>query len=203
MKTVLLSIILIICFTVAGTGKPINEIYSIQEPVLSEESYVNDIPFNTWDVAVDAILTGDEAKLEDETYVDDIPFSTREIACRHILSRMLEETGEININDIPFNTERIYCEYLAELLIEKYRNEANINDFPEKKYLINRCRKDGGQSYMTVRVKSSDKYNVRPRRMDRFQPVPSYPSGLLMPSYEVIEVEPPFYEERVCTGFSL
>jgi len=130
MKTIILSTILIAGLSVFSYAKPIIEIYSIDESVLSEEAYINDIPFNTWEIAVEAILEDDQLKLDEEPYVNDIPFNTREIACKFYLRNMLETSGEININDIPFNTEKVYCEYLAAILTEKYRNEKNTQDLP-------------------------------------------------------------------------
>jgi len=132
MKTFLLTSILLAGLTVLSYGKPINNVYSVVEPEMADEAYISDIPFNTWEIAVDAILSGDEATLPEENYINDIPFNTREIACRYWLKHMLETTGEININDIPFSTERIYCEYFVALLTEKYRNEQNTSDLPAK-----------------------------------------------------------------------
>jgi hypothetical protein len=102
MKALIFTSIFFIGLTVFSYGKPINDIYSIKEPILAEESNVNDIPFDT-----------------------------HEIACRYLLGKMLETSGEINIDDIPFDTERIYCEHLAALLITQYKNEQNTSDLPE------------------------------------------------------------------------
>jgi hypothetical protein len=128
MKTLILSLILVIGFSASNHGKPINDIYSVKEPIFTEEAYVNDIPFNTWEIAVEAIFEGDEAKLPEESYVNDIPFDTRTIACKYLLLKMLETRGEANVNDIPFSTEKVLCERLADLLTEQYRNEKNVND---------------------------------------------------------------------------
>lgn len=133
MKTLLLTSILLTGLTVLSYGKPINNVYSIDEPVMAEEAYINDIPFNTWEIAVDAILGDDDLILPEENYINDIPFNTREIACKYWLKKMLETSGEININDIPFSTEKIYCEYYVAMLTEKYRNEQNTSDLPARK----------------------------------------------------------------------
>jgi hypothetical protein len=130
MKALILTSVLVTGLVLFSSAKPITDIYSIKEPILTEETYINDIPFDTWEIAVDAILEGDESNFTEESYVDDIPFNTHEIACKYLLKKMIETSGEININDIPFNTERIYCEYLASLIIEQYRNEQSINDLP-------------------------------------------------------------------------
>jgi hypothetical protein len=47
MKTLILTSILLTGLTVFSYAKPLKEIYSIQEPILTEESYIDDIPFNT------------------------------------------------------------------------------------------------------------------------------------------------------------
>jgi hypothetical protein len=101
MKSFILTSILITGLTVISFGKPIKDIYSIEEPILTEESYVNDIPFDT-----------------------------REIACKALLRKMMETSGEIYIDDIPFSTERVYCEHLAAQIIAEYKNEQNSLDLP-------------------------------------------------------------------------
>ena len=130
MKTLILSFILILGLAAPNYSKPINDIFSIKEPVFTEEAYVNDIPFDTWEIAVRAFLEGDEFKLEDEPYVDDIPFNTRTIFNKYLLRKMLETSDEANVNDIPFNTEKLLNEHLLAHLTEQYRNEQTIQDLP-------------------------------------------------------------------------
>jgi hypothetical protein len=108
MKAIILSLTLILGITAANHGKPIIKIYSLEEPALTEEAYVNDIPFNTWEIAVEAIFDGDEMQLKEEPYVDDIPFST----------------------------EKIYCEHIAAILTEKFRNESPVYDLPDDSRLL-------------------------------------------------------------------
>jgi hypothetical protein len=137
MKSLILSFLFILCLTATNTGKPINDIFSVKEPVFNEEDYVNDIPFNTYEIAIGAILEGDQVKLEEEAEVDDIPFDTRAIAGKYLLLRNMKSSNEININDIPFNTEKVFYEKLAARLTENFRNENNINDIPcDLEYII-------------------------------------------------------------------
>jgi len=81
---------------------------------LTEEAYVNDIPFDTGAVVAEAQYQEALKKsfaLEDEKYINDIPFDTRAIACPAACEKAmsvhfpLEEEGYIN--DIPFNTALI------------------------------------------------------------------------------------------------
>jgi hypothetical protein len=130
MKTLILSFFLIFGLAASNHGKPINDIYSVKEPIFTEEDYISDIPFNTWEIAVNAILEGDEAKLAEEPNVNDIPFDTRSIACKYLLKKLYESSVEANVNDIPFNTQKLLCEHLAAILVEKYRNELSISDLP-------------------------------------------------------------------------
>jgi hypothetical protein len=136
MKAIILSLTLILGITAANHGKPIIKIYSLEEPALTEEAYVNDIPFNTWEIAVEAIFDGDEMQLKEEPYVDDIPFDTKKVACRAMLDQMMESRGEVNIDDIPFSTEKIYCEHIAAILMEKFRNESPVDDLPDESRLL-------------------------------------------------------------------
>jgi hypothetical protein len=131
MKTLILSILLVFAFGTQNFGRPINDIFSIKDPILGEEVYINDIPFNTNDIAIEAILDGDELKMKDEAYVDDIPFDTKAIAGKYLLNRNMKSGDEANINDLPFSTEKIFYEKLAERLTEQYRNESGTNDLPE------------------------------------------------------------------------
>lgn len=131
MKTLILSFLFIIGLAAPNIGKPINDIYSVKEPVFKDEAYVNDIPFNTYEIAVGVILEGDELELEEEAYVNDIPFDTRAIASKFMLLENLETSDEFNVNDIPFNTEKIFYEKLLGLLSEQYRDELGAYDIPE------------------------------------------------------------------------
>lgn len=132
MKAFIITSILISGLSIFSYGKPINDIYSIKEPVLTDESYINDIPFDTREIALGAMLGGDEVKLPEEKYINDIPFNTREIACKLLLKKMMDTSRDISIDDIPFNTEKIYCEHLVAELTAQYRNEQNAYDIPKR-----------------------------------------------------------------------
>jgi len=193
---------LIFGLTAPNHGKPINDIYSIKEPSFSEEAYVNDIPFNTWEVAVDAILSGDEVKLEEEGYVNDIPFDTKAIACKYLLQNMIKTTGEVNINDIPFNTEKIYCEYLASIMTEQYRNEKNVNDLPDGPNYIICTYKDGVSSCVAVKIKMPKKATLRQKKIENGDYTIIYPVKLNIPKVEVNN-DAVHNELLVGSGFSL
>jgi len=202
MKTLILSFLLILGLTASNHGKPINDIYSVQEPSFAEEAYVNDIPFNTWEVAVDAILSGDEVKLEEEPYVNDIPFDTKAIACKYFLNRMIETTGEVNINDIPFSTEKIYCEYLASIMTEQYRNEKNVNDLPEGPNYIICTFEDGVTSCVAVKIKMPKKATSRQKKIENADYTIIYPVKFDFPKVEVSN-DAVRNELLVVPGFSL
>jgi hypothetical protein len=130
MKTLILSILLIFGLTTQNYSRPIVDVFSIKDPVLGEELYINDIPFNTQEIAVASILDGDELKLEEEAYVDDIPFDTEALAGKYLLNLNLKTSDEANINDLPFSTEKVFYEKLTERLTEQYRDETGTNDIP-------------------------------------------------------------------------
>ena len=150
MKALMITLVLILGLAVSNYGKPINDIYSIKDPIFEEEAYVDDIPFDTWDIASAVMNDGDEVKMEEEAYVDDIPFDTRAIACCCILRRIIESSGEANVNDIPFSTEEILCEYLAARIREQYRNEPNINDMPEELNQVIMTIQNGHKANYTI-----------------------------------------------------
>jgi hypothetical protein len=82
---------------------------------LKEESYIDDIPFNTTEIYYE-ILAADTGNLYlpslyEEAYIDDIPFDTKETA-KIAQSEMAMEIPfsmpeEGYIDDIPFNTETV------------------------------------------------------------------------------------------------
>ena len=85
------------------------------------EPYINDIPFNTEEVAASYLYQQPVAvpfEFEDETYIDDIPFSTACVAADCLYHKALKVTYSFNdepyVDDIPFNTEKIVLDYLFE-----------------------------------------------------------------------------------------
>ncbi len=78
---------------------------------LAEESYIDDIPFNTehiFDSLLDATIT-QEFGLSEEDYIQDIPFDTKEVidSAADALTHDFDLEDESYINDIPFSTEAI------------------------------------------------------------------------------------------------
>lgn len=134
MKSIILSFLLIAGLASQNYSKPINDIYSIKDPVITEEAYINDIPFDTYKVAVESILEGDELQLEEEAYINDIPFDTKTIAEKYLHKMKAKILDEANIDDLPFNTEKIFYEKLAARLTEQYRDETGTNDIPGSFY---------------------------------------------------------------------
>ena len=192
MKSLILSFMLIFGLAAQNHGKPINVIYPLNEPILTEEDYINDIPFDTYEIAVNAILDGDEVKLEDEAYVNDIPFDTRAIASKYLLRRMIETSKEGNVNDIPFNTENYLNEQLAARLTEKYRNEKSIYDLYETPDYIVCSYKNGVSSCMAVSSKSAGLAKHSHRKIENSEYTIIYPVNLELLKPELI-FEPPKY----------
>lgn len=202
MKTLILSFLFIIGLSAPNIGKPINDIYSVKEPIFTDEAYVDDIPFDTYEIAVDAILDGDDLKLEEEAYVNDIPFDTRTIASKCLLHKMVESSDEMNVNDIPFDTEMILYELLTARLTEQYRNEKSISDLPDGTDYIICSYVNGVPSWVAVKVKSPRKAPFRQRKIDNFDYTIIYPVKLDLPKIE-INNEAQNHEVLVVPGFSL
>lgn len=68
--------------------------------------------------------------VEEESYVDDIPFDTKAIAMESLYMNMVRPAEEAYINDIPFNTEEIASLYNAKLLSFTPPEEAYVDDIP-------------------------------------------------------------------------
>lgn len=86
---------------------------------LKEESYIDDIPFNTTEIYYE-ILAADTGNLylpslNEEAYIDDIPFDTQEIAqivqSEMAIAKSFKMTEECYIDDIPFNTETVAASF--------------------------------------------------------------------------------------------
>jgi hypothetical protein len=151
MKTLIITSLLIFGLAAQNYSKPITDIYSMKEPIADEEAYVDDIPFNTWQIAMDAIFDGDEAKLTEEPYVNDIPFDTRVIANQYLIRKINEKSRETSVNDIPFDTEKVMYEELASRLTEFYKDEQNTSDLPGNDFVIGNDDQ-GDQFYMTMKI---------------------------------------------------
>lgn len=80
-----------------------------------EEQYVNDIPFNTAKIAVEAQYQKAIQVpfiVPNERDVNDIPFDTEKIAMNYLRQKALTQVFKVdeekNVNDIPFNTEKVF-----------------------------------------------------------------------------------------------
>lgn len=109
---------------------------------LADEPYIDDIPFDTEEIA--GTLTGSSGlaqfKLEEESYINDIPFNTEEIAGTVQTSSDLAQftlKEESYIDDIPFDTEAIAQAAQEKANFEKamaevftLKEEKYVNDIP-------------------------------------------------------------------------
>lgn len=97
------------------------------EFVMTSESYIDDIPFNTEIIAANAMheqAMAQEFHLEDEAYIDDIPFNTDSLAkvilSNQAMSLLFEMEEENYIDDIPFNTSKIKLENAANVCYDLF-----------------------------------------------------------------------------------
>jgi hypothetical protein len=101
-------------------------------PSLLEETYINDIPFDTEIVAESYSMNEMEKDFDfsEEYEISDIPFNTACITadCRYetAISETFIMEEEMYINDIPFNTEKI-SSVVSQI---DFKDEAYINDIP-------------------------------------------------------------------------
>lgn len=88
------------------------KLLAVSLPLAEEESYVDDIPFDTKAVALKSLFFNLE-KPDAEAYIDDIPFDTEKIAAtyNYSASNLLPEEEEY-IDDIPFNTADVVEDYI-------------------------------------------------------------------------------------------
>jgi hypothetical protein len=108
--------------------------------LLKEESYINDIPFNTEKIFRRACCYYKhygryvaDLTLRDEEYIDDIPFNTTLIASTYLNSQMLKEPMNLNFNledepyidDIPFDTREV----AADSVVKDPKKKLEEEDF--------------------------------------------------------------------------
>jgi hypothetical protein len=101
---------------------------SVSLPVAEDESYVDDIPFDTKEIALKSLFMG-LMQPEEEAYVNDIPFDTEEIAAvnnNKLLSFQPQE--EEYIDDIPFETAQIVSDYNLNLTNMAAREKSDNCD---------------------------------------------------------------------------
>lgn len=123
MKTKLtLTLIFLLFNTVLLSGGNINPNYPgndtlaltktmVSLPMVEEESYINDIPFDTRVVAYKSLYNS-LAKPEPEAYINDIPFDTYKVVNQLKSSiKDIHPEEEAYINDIPFDTADIVSDY--------------------------------------------------------------------------------------------
>ncbi len=81
-------------------------------PSVEEESYINDIPFDTEAIALKSLFLN-LAKPEEEPYINDIPFATEEVVAtyNYMLNNIKPEPEEY-VDDIPFNTAEVAKNYI-------------------------------------------------------------------------------------------
>jgi hypothetical protein len=111
MKTIIKSTAITTIFTLLFSFNIMAEIN------FNEESYIDDIPFNTEAIYSEVVIERNiiDYELNEEAYINDIPFSTETIAENKLYELAIKEEftfdEETYIDDIPFNTEEI-CQQL-------------------------------------------------------------------------------------------
>lgn len=109
MKTTILIIFSLLAININASSSD----FLKEEFFLEEECYINDIPFNTLEIAMDneSYYTNPGFYLEDEGYIDDIPFNTYSIAANVRMEKAMavefKLENEETVNDLPFNTSEI------------------------------------------------------------------------------------------------
>lgn len=97
------------------TGKDtltVKPMISVSLPVVEEESYVDDIPFDTKAIALESLFIN-MVRPAEEAYINDIPFNTEEIASLHNAKlSSFTPAEEAYIDDIPYDTQEIANSYL-------------------------------------------------------------------------------------------
>jgi hypothetical protein len=130
MKSLILSFLLIFGLTAINYGRPINDIYSLKDPVVTEETCVSDIPVDTYEMVFISVPDSNGVQLEYKADVKDTPVDTGVNSDKN-LSRMKMKTLEVTpASDQSLNAENMFYEKLSARLTEQYKNESGTNDIP-------------------------------------------------------------------------
>lgn len=127
-------------------------------PQFEEESYIDDIPFDTEMVVHNLLLP--ELDFEDEKYIDDIPFNTAKVVANYKYKTALAETfvmGEEDyVDDLPFDTRSIANMVVYEEAMNTtylMDDEDYVNDIPFDTYAIAQgsIKATGRNQYVSVK----------------------------------------------------
>ena len=108
---------------------------AVANVTLDEESYIDDISFDTEAVYSSVVVERNiiDFNFEEEAYIDDIPYAIEEIAedtlYKLALNQKFSFEEEAYIDDIPFNTEQV-CQNLNQLPVTETLScdaDENIN----------------------------------------------------------------------------
>lgn len=112
----------------------------------SEESYIDDIPFDT-EMIVYGLQTP-EFDFEEEEYIDDIPFNTACVTANCVYKKAIQVVFEMNdeeyIDDLPFSTVKVAENYsLSQSMSVEFEmeDETYIDDIPFDTYAITHSEK--------------------------------------------------------------
>jgi hypothetical protein len=126
---------LLILVLLSNARGEIIQIHDIPAP--ATEASVNDIPFDTHELAIDYMLDRalNNIEMSPEAYINDIPFNitlTREQNYDFSLNPIMFTLSEKYINDIPFDTHEVVQDYrLAKIGSSMaLETEESVNDIP-------------------------------------------------------------------------
>ena len=110
-------------------------------PQFEDESYINDIPFDTEMIVHNLQLP--DLNFEDEEYADDIPFNTERVVANYkfksAVSHVFEMEEEDYVDDLPFDTRAIANRVIYDEAINTaflMTDEDYIDDIPFDTYTI-------------------------------------------------------------------
>jgi hypothetical protein len=131
---------------------------SAYTPPNVDDTYIDDIPFDTEIVANNMLLGAYD--FEDEAYIDDLPFDTKAVT-DDMANSMNDEDEftfgkETYIDDIPFLTESVVNNYEYNIAINKVfemPEEIEVDDIPFDTGHIASALKDGNCSVVLACTK--------------------------------------------------
>jgi hypothetical protein len=146
MKTLILTSVLIASLTTFSYSKPINEIYSIKEPVRTSQSYANTNPASAFEVVADT----NAVKVPVETNSNDINYGSR--TSDHHKQALKTGNTETSATSLAGTTDKEF----ESRLNEYYKNEPSEGSNSKNDFVIS-DEDQGSPFYVTVKLVTPSK----------------------------------------------
>ncbi len=137
MKSLIISSFFVLGLASLNYGKPIYDIYSVKDQVVTERSFSSCNPAVSHEIAFEAVVDTNNLMPADKAHLNEIPEDTEVVSAKSIHRMKMKTVSEANISDSARDEEKVFNEKLEERSTEQYWNEPagkEISDPPENDF---------------------------------------------------------------------